>query len=57
MVDYGKEDMTSHSYRTGALLFGLLREHVGEVALLEFVGDYSRRHRESGSTDRGFGSD
>jgi len=54
MVDYGKENTTSRSYSTGALLFGLLHDRVGEEALLGFVRDYSQRHRESGSTDQAF---
>ena len=54
MIDYGKEDMTPRSYSTGALMFGLLHQRVGEEALLDFVGDYSQRHRETGSTDKAF---
>lgn len=54
MIDYGKENMTPRSYSTGALLFGLLHDVAGEEALLGFVGDYSQRHRESGSTDQAF---
>jgi len=54
MVDYGKEDMAPRSYSTGALFFGLLRDRVGEEALLAFVRDYSQRHHESGSTDQAF---
>ena len=54
MIDYGQENMTSRSYSTGALFFGLLRQRVGEEALLAFVRDYSQTHRESGSTDQAF---
>lgn len=52
MIDYGEENMTPRSYSTGALLFGLLHHQVGEENLLKFIGDYSQRHRQSGSTDR-----
>ena len=54
LIDYGKEGDTSYSYRTGALFFGILHDHVGEDALLEFLGGYYQRHRERGSTDRVF---
>lgn len=54
LIDYGSEEMTSRSYSTGALLFGLLQHRVGEQALLDFVRDYSYEHRESGSSDAQF---
>ena len=57
MIDYGKQDMTGRSYSIGALLFGLLHHQAGEQALLGFVRDYSRTHRESGSTDREFAAE
>lgn len=54
MIDYGEREMTDLSYRTGALLFGLLREQVGETALFEFLASYSREHHEKGSRDADF---
>ena len=53
-IDYGKADMTGYSYSTGALFFGLLQTQFGEEALLAFLRDYFQKHRDSGSTDRGF---
>ena len=57
MIDYGENEMTDLSYLTGALLFGLLREQVGEPALLAFLASYSRQHQEKGSRDADFAAE
>ena len=54
MIEYGKNEVTGLSYLMGQLLFGVLREMVGENALLDFLARYSLEHQKSGSRDVDF---
>ena len=54
MIDYGREEMTGDSYRTGMLMFYLLHRVMGAKAWRAAVGGYYQRHFATGGTTAEF---
>lgn len=54
MIDYGKQDVTGLSYRTGRLFFYVLYAALGADAFDQILGAYFRAHRDTGSTTKEF---
>jgi hypothetical protein len=50
MIDYGREEMTGQSYRTGMLMFYVLYRTAGPERFHKIVGGYYQRHHDSGGT-------
>jgi hypothetical protein len=54
MIDFGRADLTDHSYTKGMLFYYLLYRKAGEERFLRAVGDVGRRFRDAGATSREF---
>jgi hypothetical protein len=52
MVDYGKEQVTGLSYRVGMIMFDVLHRLVGHERFAQIVGEYYRRHSDTGGTTK-----
>jgi hypothetical protein len=54
LVEYGQREITGLSYRVGMVFFTVLHELVGPDRFNRLVGEYYRRHAESGGSTAEF---